>query len=195
MSRLLDQAGTSDVDWAITILNDPEVGAYVLPGGKVFVNTGLLDFCLRNDELALILAHEIGHNVCGHASERLTSWLVSDAATVIGKLASGYDRDLVRLAIDAAFCLPHQRSHEAEADRLGLILMAKSGYDASVAVDVWSRWEDLGANTCPQYLRTHPSQHDRMQRFYMQLCEARAARILRRSSSLSACLYVKRTVR
>lgn len=148
------------------MIDDPEIAASSIPGNKVFVNQGMLDLCKRDDELAVILGHEIAHGVVRHSSERISRWAVLIPFIFLGSLLSGIDEDLVGLAVHVAFTLPYERSHEVEADRLGLTIMAESGYDPLAALDLWSRWNAEDQTYIPSYLRTHPSHHDRLTQFY-----------------------------
>lgn len=177
LDRLLTHSALEDEAWEVHVINDPSISAFVLPGGKVFVHRGMLDLCAREDELAVVLGHEIAHNVVRHASERLSRSLILTPVVLFGWLASGIDEDLVQLAIDVAFQLPHSRAHEKEADRFGLLLTAQSGYDPSAALDLWSRWEALEADDIASFLRTHPSHHDRLTQFYHCLGKARRKRL------------------
>lgn len=177
LDRLLFHSSLEDEAWEVHVIDNPSISAFVLPGGKVFVNRGMLDLCEREDELAVVLGHEIAHNMDRHASERLSRSLILNVAVLVGWLASGMDEDLVQLAIDAAFLLPHSRAHEREADHFGLLLTAQSGYDPSAALDLWSRWEALEADDIAPFLRTHPSHHDRLIQFYHCLGKARRKRL------------------
>lgn len=164
--RLTAHRHVANEIWEIHVIDDPEVAACSIPGGKVFVNQGMLDLCKRDDELAVVLGHEIAHGIVGHSSERLSRWAVLIPFVVLGSLLSGIDEDLVQLGIDVAFKLPHERAHEVEADKLGLSIMAESGYDPSAALALWSRWESQDQDYIPPFLRTHPSHHDRLTQFH-----------------------------
>ena len=137
----------------------------------------MLEFCTRNDELAVILAHEIAHNVTHHASESISRALIYLPLFLVSCLISGIDPDLVQVGMDVAYRLPKLRKQEREADHIGLLIMAESGFDPSAALDLWSRWEDSDVNKSPNYLSTHPSHHDRFEHFTRWLRSARSRRL------------------
>lgn len=177
LNRLTTHRHVPDEIWEVHVIDEPEIGACSLPGGKVFMNSGMADLCKRNDELAVVLGHEIAHDIVNHSSERLSRWVLLLPFVIVGSLASGLDEDLVQLAIDVAFKLPHDRAHEVEADRLGLTLMAESGYDPSAALDMWSRWNLHDQDYVPPFLRSHPSHYDRLTQFYRWSMDTRRKRL------------------
>ncbi|KAK5175762.1 metalloendopeptidase [Saxophila tyrrhenica] len=159
--HLLPAAGLSDTEWELHVIDDPDTtNAFALPGGKVFVYTGLLDFCTSDDELASILGHEIAHTICRHGMESLSRFLLWLPLYVISCVASGLDPDLVALAVNVAFRYPNSRTQEAEADYIGMLLMAEAGYDPSAALDCWRRMEEQEAGTGVSYKSTHPGHHN-----------------------------------
>ena len=175
--QLVPHSGLRDNAWDIHVIDEPNTSAYVLPGGKVFVYRGMLDLCARNDELAVVLGHEIAHNVAHHTSESLSRGLIIIPIFIISCLASGMNPDLVNLGTDVAFRLPGSRAQEVEADYLGLQIMAESGFDPSAALDLWARWEFLDEfKNTPEYLRTHPSHHNRLENINSWLLQAREKR-------------------
>ncbi|KAK3056645.1 metalloendopeptidase [Extremus antarcticus] len=144
--RLVPAAGLVDTDWEVHVIDDPNtMNAFVLPGGKVFIYTGMLHLCSSDDELATILSHEIAHNICRHGSESVSRTLLWVPGFVISSLASGLDPDLVEVGMDVAFRYPNSRVHEREADYVGLLLMAESGYDPSAALNWWKTMEEVKA--------------------------------------------------
>lgn len=179
--RMVASAGLPESTWKIHIINDPARQAFVLPGGEVFVHTGLLSFCETEDEVALVLGHEIMHKLMQHTSEAVSRVLPIIFMDYIFSLTSGIDQDLVGLATDVMFLLPRSRAQETEADYFGLQLAAKSGYDPSAALSMWSRWEALGEEAVPEYLHTHPPHHQRLVSFHSWLSEARRTRLQGRS--------------
>ena len=159
--RMVTHSGLSDTEWDIIVYDDSDHMAFVLPGGKVFISSGMVNFCKSDDELASVFGHEMAHNVCHHGAESTTRNILRFPAIVISWLATGMDPDLVEVAVDVAFRLPGSRLQEREADYLGLLIMAESGYDASAAMELWSRWEEFDTEQRPSYLSTHPSHHSR----------------------------------
>lgn len=180
---LVPNSGIVDTQWEVHVIDDPSMrNAFVLPGGKVFVYSGLLHTCSSDDDLATVLSHEMGHSICRHASETASHNLVSVPLFVISALASGLDPDLVNLIVDVTFRLPRSRVQEREADYIGLLIMAKSGYDPAAAIRWWKTMEDLGENETLEYLSTHPNHHSRLRQFFQWLGSTRETRLLTDSS-------------
>ena len=142
------------------------MNAFVIPGGKVFVFSGILPIAKTDDGLAAILGHEIAHNLARHAAESMSSMVILAPIrwTLIFLDATGYTAGLGRIAGDFAMELgiarPASRKQESEADYIGLMMMAKSCYDPSEAVGVWQRMETAQRNQIPEWLSTHPSVGD-----------------------------------
>jgi predicted Zn-dependent protease len=143
-----------------------EANAFVIPGGKVFVYTGILPIAKNDDGLASILGHEIAHNLAQHAAESLSRYvfLVPLRWVFIYLDYSGYTIGLGRffgdILMDLGIMRPASRKQESEADYIGLMMMAKSCYDPTEAVKVWERMEKFqraAGNSIPQWLSTHPS--------------------------------------
>jgi predicted Zn-dependent protease len=153
------------------LLNAPgTANAFVIPGGKVFVHSGILNVCRSEDALAAVLGHEIAHNTASHAAERLSAaWVGNLTAGSLFFLAGA----LPGLALfglwnviggyylqDLLFYLPMGRKQESEADYIGLMMMAEACYDPRQAVGFWQRMESiqrLGGHEAPEMLSTHPS--------------------------------------
>ncbi|KAK3698976.1 metalloendopeptidase [Vermiconidia calcicola] len=180
LDRLVQCTSLPEVDWDVRVVDTPERSAFVLPGGKVFVHRGVLDLCTRDDELAIVLSHEIAHVTAHHSSESVSRRLIWIPIYLLSCLASGIKPDLVELAVDVAFWLPGSRAQEREADYIGLLFMAESGYDPTAALDLWNRWEQLDEDGLrePDFMRTHPSHHDRLRQISEWLSDARRGRLL-----------------
>lgn len=185
--RIVASPGLAADTWKLYVINDPVRQAFVLPGGEVFVHTGLLNFCESEDEIAVVLGHEIMHRLMQHTSETLSRVLPLIFVDYLFSLASGIDQDLVGLATDVMFLLPRSRAQETEADYFGVQLAAKSGYDPSAALSMWSRWEALEEEVVPEYLHTHPPHHQRLVSFHSWLSEAKRTRLQGRSQGASNC--------
>jgi predicted Zn-dependent protease len=175
-------AGRADFQWEVnTIKDDQTVNAFVLPGGKIGVYTGIFPVAETEAGMAIILGHEMGHAIARHAGERLSQQL---GAQLIGTmLAAGTQGSAYSEMIMAAFgvgtqvgvLLPYSRLQEAEADRIGLVLAAQAGYDPQVAVGVWERMAKLPGQRPPEFLSTHPEPEGRIETIKQQLPQARAA--------------------
>jgi predicted Zn-dependent protease len=151
--------------WEVHVIRSDEVNAWCMPGGKIAFYTGLLDdMALSDDEVAAVMGHEIAHALREHAreraSERATANLALTAAVALfgGGQAS---MDMANLAYGVTVGLPHSRLHEAEADRIGVELAARAGYDPKAAVSLWQKMSRVGGAKGPELLSTHPSAETR----------------------------------
>ena len=176
LNRLIPQSGLTDQDWEIHVIDDPMKNAFVIPGGKVFVFKGILDVCQGEDGLAAVLGHEIAHNVAHHAAERMSQAFVFLPLAFVGAVLFGLVPSIGRFAVNLAFTLPGSRKQEAEADYIGLLMMAESCYDPKAAMGLWSRMEKEEKGAPPQFLSTHPSSHNRLDKIRDWLPKAEGAR-------------------
>jgi len=161
----------------VHVIQDDQKNAFVIPGGKVFVFSGILDVCQGEDGLAAVLGHEIAHNVAHHAAERLSSSaiLLSVAVVLPALLGLSVDFGITRMAVDLAFLRPGGRKQESEADYIGLMMMSEACYDPRAAMGLWSRMEKLEqaqGTVNPQFLSTHPSSHNRLEQIQTWLPQA-----------------------
>jgi len=182
-SRIAAAANRPDYRWEFAVLiNDKEANAFCLPGGKVGIFTGLLKYTRDEAGLATVISHEAAHALARHAGERRSQSML----TQVGGLGLGLGLGGVNPAAGQAvmqgyglgtqlgILLPYSRSHELEADKIGLILMAKAGYDPALALDFWRRMmtdEDVKLRP-PEFMSTHPRDDRRMQAMVDFLPEA-----------------------
>ena len=183
--RIAAAADKPDYHWEFNLLDDPKtVNAWCLPGGKVAVYSGLLPITKDENGLAVVLGHEISHALARHGSERMSQGLLAQLGGVAlgAALASKPDatQQLAQQAYGAGatvgVLLPFSRAQESEADHIGLILMAKAGYDPEGAVPFWQRMASAagaGGNSTPEFLRTHPADDKRIEAIKKELPEAR----------------------
>ncbi len=163
MSRITAIADDPGFEWEVTLIDDDAtVNAFALPGGKMAVYTGILPVCQDEAGLAVVMGHEIGHVVAQHGTERMTRSLGIDVAFSL--LNTGDYEALARSAVQLALELPYDRGHESEADEIGLIYMAKAGYDPRAAPLFWERMGALAGGRPPEWLSTHPSPETRTRR-------------------------------
>ena len=172
-------------DWTVTALDDPKtVNAWCLPGGKIAVYSGILPLTKDDDGLAVVMAHEVSHALAHHGAERMSRSMLMQlgesgilAAVGAGKPeAVSTTAALLGLGAQLGIDLPFSRQQESEADRIGLVLMAKAGYDPSHAVGFWQRMTEYGkGKEPPAFLSDHPSSSDRVAAIERELPEARAA--------------------
>ena len=176
LDRLIPHSGLEGEEWEIHVIDDLMKNAFVIPGGKVFVFRGILDVCQGDDGLAAVLGHEIAHNVAHHAAERASQTVILLPIGILVWLGTGVDPSILRFGTSLAFTLPGSRKQEAEADHIGLLMMAESCYYPSAAIDLWGRMEKEEQGAPPQFLSTHPSSHNRQDRIRDWLPEAEVKR-------------------
>jgi predicted Zn-dependent protease len=153
--------------WEVNVISSPDVNAWAMPGGKIAVYTGLIEkLRLTDDELAAIIGHEIAHALREHGRERASQQMAQGLAVgVIGAAVGlgGLGQDLAGLVADVTFGLPYSREFEREADRIGVELAARGGYDPRAAITLWQKMAQAGGGGMPQFLSTHPSDQSRIQ--------------------------------
>ncbi|EME45138.1 hypothetical protein DOTSEDRAFT_43534 [Dothistroma septosporum NZE10] len=172
LNRLIPHSGLADEEWEIHVINDDMKNAFVIPGGKVFVFRGILDVCQGDDGLAAVLGHEIAHNVASHAAERMSQSFLVLPVVLLTSLFLGGDASIWQFVSQLAFIWPGSRTQEAEADYIGLLMMAESCYNPEAAVGLWVRMEKEEQGAPPQFLSTHPSSHNRVEKIRAWLPEA-----------------------
>jgi predicted Zn-dependent protease len=155
-------------NWEVNVQTTKDVNAYCMPGGKIMVYTGLIDrLDLSDDELAAVIGHEMAHALREHSRERASRAYAQQIALAGAAVVAGVGQNTLELANRVAtvtFQLPHSREQEAEADRIGLELMARSAYDPRAAVEVWRKMERVASSGgTPEFLSTHPSGQSRIQ--------------------------------
>jgi predicted Zn-dependent protease len=146
-----------EMDWEFAVIKSNDVNAFVVPGGKVVVYTGLLDLVSSEDELAAVLAHEVAHIVARHAAERMTQGSVIELVRMIAYL--GFGIPLFSGPLQALFFLPNSRQAETEADTIGVQLAARACYDPMAAARVFRKLGEVEKQSgmqVPEFLRTHP---------------------------------------
>ncbi len=151
--------------WEVNVVTSGDVNAWCMPGGKIAVYTGLIDkLKITDDELAAVMGHEIAHALREHGRERASQAMAQSIALSIGGALLGLGDSSVQLAqiiTDVTFNLPNSREHEIEADRVGVELAARGGYDPHAAVTLWQKMGQVGGAAPPQFLSTHPSPQNR----------------------------------
>lgn len=157
---------TASWDWEIKVIDDPNtVNAWAMAGGKMAIYTGLIEkLKATDDEIAQVLGHEIGHALSAHSAEKMSVALASDLAVTGVAMASDNPRlaaSGAALAAALAVQMPNSRTMEAEADRIGIELAAKAGYDPHSAVTLWRKMAKLSGNRQPEFLSTHPAPENR----------------------------------
>lgn len=158
--------------WEFALIDTPEVNAWMLPGGKSAVNTGLLKVATSDDELAIVMGHEAAHAIARHGAERISRAIAVQAVAAVAIASGEVDPRLVG-ATAAAYGLlgetAFSRSEESEADRIGLVIAADAGYDPRAAVGFWKKMAEKGGSKPPEFLSTHPSDETRAKRLSRQM--------------------------
>ena len=185
--RIAVAANKPEYKWEFHLIDKKDVNAFCLPGGKVFVYTGILDLATTNDELAAIMGHEIAHAVERHGGERMSMALMTQlggqaAAVAIGAgtgsaAATQAFGQAYGIGTQVGFLLPHSRDQESEADEVGMILAAKAGYDPSGALTLWRKmnaFEKSKGQTPPAFLSTHPPSEQRIRDIQAKMDAIRA---------------------
>jgi metalloendopeptidase OMA1, mitochondrial len=168
-----------DFVWKVTLLHKNVANAYCLPGGKIVVYSGILPLTQNDAGLATVLGHEVAHATAEHVAERIErEHLTAVAAAIIAGGVAFTPAQFLRVQalIDAGSALPFSRSQESEADHIGLVYMARAGYDPHQAVAFWKRMLRASkGKEPPEFLSDHPSDAHRVQRIEGWLPEAERA--------------------
>jgi predicted Zn-dependent protease len=154
-------------NWQVHTLSSKEVNAWCMPGGKIAVYTGLIQkINPTDDELAAVMGHEIAHALREHSRERVSQQMATSAVVGIGAAALGLGRagaDLGSALAQVTVGLPNSREHEREADRIGVELAARAGYDPRAAITLWQKMAAVGGSGTPELLSTHPAPESRIE--------------------------------
>lgn len=179
--RIAAAAERPDYKWEFKVIDDKQVNAFCLPGGKIGVYTGILPVTRDDAGLAAVIGHEVAHATARHSGERVTQNLIAQGLLVGGSIAlAGRDPRVAQAAqigfmgLATGGLMYYGRSQESEADHLGLIYMAKAGYHPSAARDLWVRMAQAsgGKQRAPEFLSTHPSPETRIQQIEGWIPEA-----------------------
>jgi predicted Zn-dependent protease len=187
--ELMASLGRSDeianYQWEFNLIDSKEVNAFCMPGGKVAFYTGILPVCASEAGVAAVMGHEVAHALARHANERASQQMVANIGATLLNVglsiggASGAASELAMTAFAVGsqygVLLPFSRAHEAEADRIGMSLMAMAGYEPQEAVELWRRMAQLsGRGSTPYFMSTHPSDAQRIKNLETYLPEARS---------------------
>ena len=167
--------------WEFNLIKDDKtVNAWCMPGGKVAVYTGILKYTKDEAGLAVVLGHEIAHAIAHHGNERMSQALLAKMGGIGLSVALSQRPAETRqlfmaafgLAANVGFLLPYSRIQESEADHIGVILMAKAGYDPRAALAFWDRMRKASKSRAPEFLSTHPAPRTRIKRLRVYVQEA-----------------------
>ncbi len=160
----------NNYQWEFKLVDDNQMNAWCLPGGKVVFYTGILPICKNTDGIAAVMGHEIAHAFAKHGQERMTSSYgqqLGGMAVAIGTSGQNYETQMLWNSIygigSQVGMLAYSRTHETEADKLGMVFMIMAGYDAEEAIQLWKRMkENSKGEAPPEFLSTHPSNDTRI---------------------------------
>jgi predicted Zn-dependent protease len=176
---ILKADGRDPKSWEVKVFADESPNAFALPGKKIGVHTGMIKLAKNADQLAAVMGHEVGHVDARHGAERvslaMTSQLAQQATTVLLDGHEYQSTALAALGLGAQFgvLLPYSRTHESEADTIGLYLMAKAGFDPAQAVELWKEMKKAsGGKAPPEFMSTHPSNETRINELTKELAHA-----------------------
>ena len=160
----------SDFRWEFKTFESEQANAFCLPGGKVAVYTGVFQYMSNDAELAAVMGHEVGHAIARHGGERVSQGMVQKGgAKVVSVTAGAKYREMALMAYgigsNYGVMLPYSRTHEYEADHIGIMLMAKAGYDPKYAISFWQKFSKASTtNSFTEYISTHPMGEHRVER-------------------------------
>jgi predicted Zn-dependent protease len=166
--------------WEFNLVDNKEVNAWCMPGGKVVVYTGLLPITQNEAALAVVMGHEITHAVAHHGNERISQTALAQGFEIAGNIftsgnqkANSIFTSIFAPGAQVAVLLPNSRKQELEADHFGLNFAAMAGYNPREAIPFWQRMAAAGgANKPPEFLATHPSDENRIAKLQAQMDEA-----------------------
>jgi predicted Zn-dependent protease len=166
--------------WEFNLIESKEVNAWCMPGGKVVVYSGILPVTQNETGLAVVMGHEIAHAVAKHSNERMSQALLTQLGgqTLAAALQQKPEQtqqlwmSVFGAGVQLGAALPYSRLQESEADRLGLIFMAMAGYDPNGAIAFWQRMAQNAGAAPPEFLSTHPSDSNRIQKIKSEIPEA-----------------------
>jgi predicted Zn-dependent protease len=182
-ARISAAAAKPDFKWEFNVIvSDHTLNAWCLPGGKIAFYSGIYPVLHDEAGMAFVMGHEVAHALLHHSAERMSDQMVAQGIAALVQASVHEANPRHEAIVMAAFgmatqygvLLPYSRKHEAEADRVGLELMAKAGYDPHAAVDVWKRMAALNSSQPPVWLSTHPSHESRIADMEARLPEAMA---------------------
>lgn len=169
-----------DFQWSVALVRSDQVNAFCLPGGKIVIYTGILPVAANEAGLATVMGHEVAHATSRHGAERVFKQRATDTLlTGVQVSMSDMDYQQQRAIMGAlgagaqyGILMPFGRDHEIEADQIGLLYMARAGYDPRESIDFWQRMAEAGGGQPPEFLSTHPTHGTRIQRLEQFMPEA-----------------------
>jgi len=172
----------NEYKWEYNLVQDEAVNAWAMPGGKIVFYTGILPIANTEARIAAIMGHEVAHALANHGQQRMSAGQLQQLGAVAGNIALANDPDNQAIFNTAygvgstvGVMLPFSRSHESEADKIGLTLMAIAGYEPAEAAELWRRMEaNAGGGAPPEVLSSHPSSQTRINNINAWVAGAKA---------------------
>ena len=178
--RIASVSDMPKLEWEIKLIESDQKNAFALPGGKIAIYTGILSVAKNEAGLATVMSHEIAHVIARHGAQRMTQQMLLQGAMIGAGLSmkNSTQKNIVLSALGVGvlygFTLPFSRLHESEADQIGLIYMAKAGYDPNEAINFWQRFGQVkGGKGPPEWASTHPADATRIQGLRSYLSRAK----------------------
>ncbi|MDF1570417.1 MAG: M48 family metallopeptidase [Bacteroidales bacterium] len=174
------EARIDDFNWRFNVLESEEVNAWCMPGGQIAFYEGIMPICGDDNGIAIVMGHEIAHAIAKHGNERMSQQMLISMGGVALSEALETEKEATQQLALLAFgvgtqlgvSLPYSRTHESEADELGLYFMAMAGYDPRTAPAFWERMEQAGGARPPEFLSTHPDPLNRVQHLHEMMPKA-----------------------
>lgn len=173
--KLLSQDEARTKTWEVVVFRDDSANAFALPGGKIGVHTGLLKVAKTPDQLAAVLGHEVGHVMARHGGERMSQGVLAQAGLTLtqvmteGSKHQGLILGALGLGTQVGVLLPFSRTQESEADRIGIDLMARAGFDPRQSVELWKNMIAANGKGGPEFMSTHPASENRIRELQEQM--------------------------
>lgn len=190
----LHESQRGDYNWEVTVFDADQANAFALPGGKIGVYNGLLDVAVNQDQLAAVMAHEVGHVLANHSNERASQSTIRTAGLAAARILGASDTtvELIDHGARLGIFLPFNRTQESEADVLGIMLMAEAGFDPQQSIQLWENMSAVSEERPPEFLSTHPSPESRIAELESMLPGAYELREQARSEGrFPDCTYVR----
>lgn len=168
------EADLQNYSWEFNLVNDNQLNAFCMPGGKIVVYTGMVALAGAgsegDSELAAVIGHEVGHAIAKHGQERASQQMLTSLGSQILGAATAGKSQQVQQAVAVAYgmgtqygaLLPFSRKHELEADYIGIVLATVAGYDANAAINLWQKMQAASTTSTPEFASTHPSSDKRI---------------------------------
>ncbi len=178
-ARKVDASLPPYAKWEFVVVEDDSANAFAMAGGKVAFHTGIFKLMHSDDEVAVVMGHEVSHVICRHGGERVSQQMTAQGvlAGSSALIKDGKYKPYIMAGLGAGaqygVMMPYSRSHESEADKLGLRLAARAGYDPQVAIPFWEKMS-AGGGATPEFLSTHPAGATRISAMRAQMPDATA---------------------